>query len=370
MKVSIVITNHNYAEYVGDAVESALAQTHPEVEVIVVDDGSSDDSPSVLARYQDKRLRVAFQENQGQGGACNTGYSLAKGELVIFLDADDVLLPTAAELAASVAIDGGVAQVHWPVTEVDAEGEPTGETTPRTELEDSNLLAKLLEFGPLQWSFSPTSGNAWTRRYLESVMPLPAERFRVAADAYLAALAPFYGHTRALTDPQALYRRHRANSSSRSFDAQLASDVAFARKLIPIAAEHARALGLDADPARWERVNWNLRLACFLEELDSVVGRTVPFILVDGTELAVERRSGRQVTPFLEHEGDYWGKPDDDTHAIDELERLRVGGAHFLVLAWPSFWWRDAYPGFLDHLRTRYGCVLENERLQVFDLTR
>ena len=99
-RVSIIIPAYNAAEFVREAVDSALAQTHPDVEVIVVDDSSTDHTPQVLAGYGN-RIRVHRQPNGGVSSARNTGARLATGDWVAFLDADDVWAPTktAAQLA-------------------------------------------------------------------------------------------------------------------------------------------------------------------------------------------------------------------------------------------------------------------------------
>jgi hypothetical protein len=106
--VSIVIPVHDAAELVVDAVASALAQTHPRVEVVVVDDGSRDDPAAALARFAAAggRLRLLRQENRGAAAARNRGIAEARGDLVHFLDADDVLDPDAVErqLAAFRAV--------------------------------------------------------------------------------------------------------------------------------------------------------------------------------------------------------------------------------------------------------------------------
>lgn len=366
MRVSIIITSHNHEAYVGEAIESAQAQTHPDVEVIAVDDGSTDASAAVVAGYEANGVRVVLQENRGQAGAVNAGYALATGELALFLDADDVLLPTAAA-AAVAALEEGVAQVQWPLEEIDGRGKPTGETTPVEKLSEGDLLGQLLQAGPLQWASSGL-GAAWTRRYLEQVMPVPEPDFWYGADAYLVALAPLYGQVRALERPHTLYRRHASNHSSRSFDEMISFDAKIAQKLFVVTSDRARALGLEADPVRWERTNWSLMAAQSLAEIDAVVGRTVPFVLIDGMQLSLEPRSGRRVIPFLEHEGRYWGEPEDGRHAIAELERLHREGARFLVLAWPSFWWLDDYPEFIEYLNNSYGCVLHNQRLRIFEL--
>jgi glycosyltransferase involved in cell wall biosynthesis len=101
--VSFVIPNFNHACYLGQAVESALAQTYPNVEVIVVDDGSTDDSRVVAEAFGD-RIRYIYQQNAGLSAARNTGIRAAQGEYIALLDADDLVEPAYAErLLAALA---------------------------------------------------------------------------------------------------------------------------------------------------------------------------------------------------------------------------------------------------------------------------
>lgn len=90
--VSVVIPTYNRAEYAVAAVESVLAQTHPKIECVVVDDGSTDATPEALAPFED-RIVLHRQENRGLAGARNAGIRLATGDFVGFLDSDDVWLP-------------------------------------------------------------------------------------------------------------------------------------------------------------------------------------------------------------------------------------------------------------------------------------
>ncbi len=366
MLISIVISSYNYARFVGAAIDSALAQTHPDIEVIVVDDGSSDGSPEVIARYEGQ-VRAIVQENRGQGGALNRGYAMARGDVVLFVDSDDMLLPGAAAAAAAAAQeDERVVQILWNVADVDAHGTRL-DNLPQGELADGDLLAVLRLDGPLQWATPPTSGNAWTRRYLEGVMPIPESEFRVNPDAYLSSLAPLHGRLRAVDEPQTLYRVHGGNHSNLPFDELLHSVVDVRQMLAPIVVEHARALGIHLDPTEWPERGWDHQLARSLAELDAIIEPGSPFILVDGMQLGIEQ-SHREPVPFLERGGEYWGEPADDAEAIQELDRLRREGAGFLALAWPSFWWVDAYPEFMAHLHKTYNCRLTNARLQIFDL--
>ena len=94
MKVSIVIPLYNKAPYVGRALDSIAGQTFSDFEVIVVDDGSTDDGPAVVQNYPGLRIQMSSQSNTGPGPARNTGAAKARGELIAFLDADDEWLPT------------------------------------------------------------------------------------------------------------------------------------------------------------------------------------------------------------------------------------------------------------------------------------
>ena len=127
--VSVVVNNHNYAAFLGAAIDSALEQTHSRVEVIVVDDGSTDESRDVIAGYGDKVITL-FKANGGQESALNAGSQLAHGEVIVFLDSDDLLYPVAAARAAGLFADAGLVKVHWPLEVVDPAGRPTGQRIP------------------------------------------------------------------------------------------------------------------------------------------------------------------------------------------------------------------------------------------------
>src|SRR3990167_8128796 len=95
-RVSVVIPTYNYARYLPQAIDSVLGQTYPHIEVVVVDDGSTDESRDVLRAYG-SRIRWVQQERQGVSAARNRGVRESRGDLVAFLDADDRWLPTKLE---------------------------------------------------------------------------------------------------------------------------------------------------------------------------------------------------------------------------------------------------------------------------------
>jgi glycosyltransferase involved in cell wall biosynthesis len=120
---SIVVPVYNRAGTIARAIDSILGQTIDDLEVIVVDDGSTDDTPAVIAAYGDTRVRSTSQANAGPGAARNTGATLARGDVLTFLDSDDEALPGWLFAYAS-AFERGADIVSCAVTDVDASGRP------------------------------------------------------------------------------------------------------------------------------------------------------------------------------------------------------------------------------------------------------
>ncbi len=130
--VSFVIPNYNHAGYLGDAIRSALAQTYANIEVIVVDDGSTDDSRTVAAEFGG-RIRYIYQRNAGLSAARNTGVQAAQGEYIALLDADDLLEPAYAELLlAALAQARGAEGAYCGFRFVDQNNEPLNRIEQRT----------------------------------------------------------------------------------------------------------------------------------------------------------------------------------------------------------------------------------------------
>ena len=102
VRVTVIIPTYNHATYLPSAVDSALAQTLPGVEIIVVDDGSTDDTPTLVRERWGARVRYVRQDNRGLAAARNAGIAEARGDSLIFLDADDELLPRCAEARAAL----------------------------------------------------------------------------------------------------------------------------------------------------------------------------------------------------------------------------------------------------------------------------
>lgn len=150
--VSVVIPTHNYGRFIADAIDSVLAQTYPIAEIIVVDDGSTDDTEKVVASFGDK-VKYIKQKNAGVCTARNTGVKNSSGDLIAFLDADDIWRHEKVEKqAAKFQEDAQIGLVHCQMREFNTETEETvhlhldGE---EGEVADSLLLYnKIVIIGP------------------------------------------------------------------------------------------------------------------------------------------------------------------------------------------------------------------------------
>ena len=124
-RVSVLIPAYNRADYLSQAIHSALEQTFRDIEVIVVDDGSTDDTPAVARAIADPRVIYIRQENRGVSSALNTAWRAARGEYVALLGSDDVMLPQQIEtLLRLIESDAALGLVYARAQAMDAQGKP------------------------------------------------------------------------------------------------------------------------------------------------------------------------------------------------------------------------------------------------------
>lgn len=359
---------NNYDRYLRDAIASALHQTYDKTEVIVVDDGSTDRSRAIIASYEN-RMTAVLKANGGQASAFNAGFRVSRGEVICFLDADDVLLPTAIERAMELHAVESVTKVHWPLLIVDQHGVETGDIYPQQPLPAGDLRDALIQNGPAPFLNPPTSGNAWSRQFLDKVMPMPEEEFRLGADAYLLTLAPLFGPIARVSKPQGYYRVHTSNNFwHMTFDAQLAYERDVHARLCCALSRHARMMGVNIQPEALEPSAWVQELRRATEQIVATIPHGDTFILVDDNTWWPGDIAGRQRLPFLERDGQYWGPPLDDSHAIQELVCMRRSGATFMLFASACFWWLDYYAGLRAYLDAHYICVMRDDSVLIYNL--
>jgi glycosyltransferase involved in cell wall biosynthesis len=212
MRVTVLINNYNYARFVTEAVRSAQTQTRPIDEIVVVDDGSTDESVALISALaaKDDRIVLVTKPNGGQASAFNVGFERSSGDILILLDADDRLEPFAAErIAAAFEARPDAAKVHYQMNVIDAQGRPTGDKLPLQPLSSGDLRAHVLANYQHEWP--PTSSMSFPRWALARILPVPEDPFYISADLYLTDVAVLLGPFLALDERCACYRLHGNN---------------------------------------------------------------------------------------------------------------------------------------------------------------
>lgn len=290
--VDVVIANHNYGRFLGAAIDSALAQTRPGVRVIAVDDGSTDDSREILAAYED-RIEVIFKERGGQASALNAGIARCEGDVLLVLDADDVLRPEAADLvAAAFEADPDLVKVQFRMEVIDAEGKRTGIKKPFEHLLAPTGDVRRAELAfPFDLAWLPGGGTSFRLSSLRELLPIPeADYPRHGADWYLVHLTALSGSSGALDEICAEYRIHGGNGYE--LDAtQL--DLNHVRDAIAYAAATFRSLERRADEIGLARPDRILSLSDLGNRLISLRLAPEEHPLPDDTRLSLLRDSLR-----------------------------------------------------------------------------
>lgn len=246
LSVDVVVTNHNYARFLPEAIESACAQTHPDVHVVVVDDGSTDGSRELLRGYEE-RVEVVLKEQGGQASALNAGLERCRGEVLLVLDADDVLRPRAAErVAAAFAAGPALSKVQFPMEIVDAEGRPTGLVKPGGHLRAPVGDQRRAELAfPFDLPWLPGGGTGFRTEAVRRILPIPAADYpRSGADWYLVHLTALLGEAALLEEVCASYRVHGGNAYELARDR---IDLGHVREAIAFAGATTRSLEALAD---------------------------------------------------------------------------------------------------------------------------
>ncbi len=205
--VSILINNYNYGRFLCDAIDSALHQTYTNTEVIVVDDGSTDDSRQIIASYGSRIIPV-LKENGGQASAFNAGFAASRGDILCLLDSDDFFCPSKVGRVQTILQDrfsGKRVLLYHLLERIDQAGRRLGSTMPeRLHSCDPNLMDYARKYAFLPFAASPTSGLAISRGLAEKVFPIPG--VRVSADDFVVRAAALLGEIHGIPEVLAAYK--------------------------------------------------------------------------------------------------------------------------------------------------------------------
>jgi glycosyltransferase involved in cell wall biosynthesis len=209
VKLSIIIANYNYRDFVGAAISSALAVEWPDKEVIVVDDASTDGSRSVIDEFRGK-VAAYFRPKSYQLGAHIFGFEQSAGDVIIFLDADDLLEPDVMVEVAKVWRPG-VSKVQYRMNVIDATGTQLGTAIPQFPATADPQKLRQTFLRTMTYTTPPGSGNAYSRDFVRTAFAM-APRTIPESDALLVTLAPMMGDVLTIRKPLARYRIHATNT--------------------------------------------------------------------------------------------------------------------------------------------------------------
>jgi glycosyltransferase involved in cell wall biosynthesis len=393
-KVTIAVPTCNRAQFLGACLRSALAQTYPNFDILVVDNASTDNTETVVKSFGDSRVRYFRNEtNIGLFRNWNRTIELNHNPYLTILQDDDELLPEFVEAsikaldgnpsaAFSCARAGGIDLKGKPVPlpgEFPAGGIITGIEYLYRIVDGCNWVihastvmmrsSVLDEVGPFD---APHSNHSIDINLYYKMMA----RFNVIFIPELLGRVRLHGdqHTRQTfysargTGPLATIAE-RTDAIAHLLKSNRAEDASFrqwlADRLLYISM-HRSELTSGLVPEL--NLSWDERLEIVKNEITALIADGETFILVDDNQWGGEIVTDRNIIPFIEHDGHYWGAPQDDFMAIQELERLRGEGVSFIVFGWPAFWWLDYYSGLRKHLLSSYRLMFRNSRLVVYDI--
>ena len=210
--ISVLINNHNYGEFIGEAIESVLNQSYKDFEIVIVDGDSTDNSREIIMSYVEKFPKIitaVFKPTSGQAAAFNVGYKLCRGDILAFLDSDDYFLENKLEKIAKWHQEydfiGHSRTLHG------ADGKLKSTDTVVDVYEERSKLLK--KYGFIYTYGLITSCCSMTRKMADLIFPMPEDGYITFADCYVKVLAQYYGNIKFFEEPLSYYRVHQKQDS-------------------------------------------------------------------------------------------------------------------------------------------------------------
>jgi glycosyltransferase involved in cell wall biosynthesis len=218
--VSIIMGNYNYERFLKEAIDSALKQTYRNIEIIVVDDGSKDQSRNIIASYGEQIIPI-LKENGGQPSNYNAGFASSKGEIICFLDSDDMFLPNKVE--EIVKIFDSFEDIGWcfhSLKLIDENSNLLPKTTTVNYFSRKCDFRFRLKAGKIPPSLPPSSTLCFRRSLLEKILPMPTTKAMPGSDHYVKFMAVALSQGFILDEPLTLQRIHGNNMGTLRKDIQ------------------------------------------------------------------------------------------------------------------------------------------------------
>lgn len=271
MLVSVLISSYNTGKYIDYCIQSVLSQTYNDVETIVYDDGSDDNSLDIIRSFGDKITLIA-EKHYGLGhsfnqvNAINRAFEVSQGTILCLLDGDDAFLPTKVQkVVAEFLKDELIIMVQHKLQDIDKDHLPIRLHRNEPFLK-SDYLKAIYFTQRLDKYFMPTSGLAFRRRYLEEVLPIAIDQHdMVSLDVRLNREAMFYGGIRTLNETLGQYRVHGASYTATTINRDnLNRKVQQIYDYFNVIASKHGYPSLKYSPRLWWKVVSNLRLFLYI----------------------------------------------------------------------------------------------------------
>ncbi|MHA3980121.1 glycosyltransferase family 2 protein [Halovulum sp. GXIMD14794] len=391
--VNIAIPTFNRADLLRLSLHSALSQDYSNFRITIIDNASSDTTDAVVRSFPGERVtHIRNNENIGQFRNWNKALSLNDSDFVMILQDDDIIHESFVSKSVRALVDRPEAAFSFSdASEIDIAGDVIAnqrncDRIPPGLLQGDDYLESIVSGENLVVHMSSVMLR---RSALEAigVFDTPHSRtsidfnlfFRLASKFDLTFVAENLVqirrhegayHRRAEVDTRPLAMLgERLDAGAYLLKSNKANDRRFrdwlCERLVHLNLRRSEMMSQMLPDLNLAEEEKRLIAEAEIRALDPLDG---PAIIVDDGAFGSLSLAGRRALPFLEKDGSFWGPPDTDEVAIRELERMREGGARFMIFVWPAFWWYDFYRGLRDHLFERYRCLTNNSRLIVFDL--
>jgi glycosyltransferase involved in cell wall biosynthesis len=293
-RVSVIISNYNYARFLEEAIESVLNQTYRNIEIVVVDDGSTDNSRQILEKFKSyPQIKIVLKENGGQASCFNAALPYLTGKYICLLDADDYFSANKVEKIVTQFNLSNAEIVYHRLWKVDREGKkisivPSEKGAPPFSIEDI-----FSESVPLP----STTGITFSANFFRQIVPIPEEIFTIRADFYIHLMGAILNRSVSFLDsPLAFYRLHGKNLyGDKLTPARMKKDILFLEKVATFLKDKYQ---LNLSPF----TNYNyLRNRIYFTSLQSrkeglkMALSAIPSILKQNKHISIKRRLRRSI---------------------------------------------------------------------------
>ena len=214
--VSVLMANYNYEKFIGEAIESVINQTYTNLELVICDDGSTDNSVEIIEEYinKDTRIKLIKKENNGIVSAYNAGYKDCKGDIICLLDSDDYYTATKIEKVVRDFICNPNCGVHFHrMMRTNENGKPEGKYPLISKIPNGWLAHEVLKLGGGMANISPTSGISLRKEVFKNILPI---NFYISSnvDAFIINVSLILSPVVSNMEILCYYRLHNQNLSN------------------------------------------------------------------------------------------------------------------------------------------------------------